>query len=91
LREAAGNPLALIELPQVVRHDNDNGWASGLLPLTERLERAFAACVSDLPSETRLVLLVAALDDEDAVSEIVQAAGIVAKRGLDLDVTRARL
>ena len=56
------------------------------MPLTERLERAFAARVSDLPDATRLVLLVAALDDEDAVSEILQAASAIAGRTLDLDV-----
>ena len=44
----------------------------GGLPLTERLERAFADRVSDLPDATRLVLLVAALNDEDAVSEILR-------------------
>ena len=72
LLEAAGNPLALVELPQVVRGYEDGGLVSGPLPLTERLERAFAARVSDLPDETRLVLLVAALDDGDAISEILQ-------------------
>ena len=58
----------------------------GGLPLTERLERAFAGRVADLPDATRLVLLVAALSDEDAVSEILQAAGAVAGAPLDLDV-----
>jgi DNA-binding CsgD family transcriptional regulator len=86
LREAAGNPLALLELPAVVRQSADERWASGPLPLTERLERAFAARVSDLPDETRLVLLVAALDDGDAVSEILEAGTAIAGRTLDLDV-----
>ena len=56
------------------------------LPLTERLERAFAARVSDLPDATRLVLLVAALNDGDAVNEILEAASAVAGTALDLDV-----
>ncbi len=86
LLEAAGNPLALVELPQVVCGYEDGGLVSGPLPLTERLERAFAARVSDLPDETRLVLLVAALDDGDAISEILQAGGIIAGKTLDLDV-----
>jgi DNA-binding CsgD family transcriptional regulator len=84
LREAAGNPLALIELPRVVRQHADEGWASGPLPLTERLERAFVARVSELPDEARLVLLVAALDDGDGMGEILRAASIVAGRTLDL-------
>ncbi len=86
LAEAAGNPLALIELPQVVGQSEDGGWASGPLPLTERLERAFSARVSELSAEARLVLLVAALDDGEAVGEILQAAGVIAGRALDLDV-----
>ncbi len=86
LREAAGNPLALLELPAVVRRYEDERWASGPLPLTERLERAFAARVSDLPDETRLVLLVAALDDGDAIGEILEAASAIAGTALDLDV-----
>src|SRR5215831_15493311 len=85
LREAAGNPLALIELPQVVGRYEDGAWTPGPLPVTERLERAFAARVSELPEEVRLVLLVAALDDGDAIGEILRAASIVAGKALDLD------
>ena len=86
LREAAGNPLALIELPQVVRQFEKEGRTSGPLPLTERLEHAFAARVSELPEEARLVLLVAALDDGDAVGEILRAASIISGKALGLDV-----
>jgi DNA-binding CsgD family transcriptional regulator len=86
LREAAGNPLALLELPAALGRLEDERWLPGGLPLSERLERAFAARASDLPEATRLVLLVAALDDEDAVSEILHAASVVAQRTLDLDV-----
>jgi DNA-binding CsgD family transcriptional regulator len=85
LREAGGNPLALIELPIAARSEPDTAIA-GLLPLTERLERAFAARVLDLPEETRLLLLVAAINDEDHVSEVLQAGSAVATRELDLDV-----
>jgi DNA-binding CsgD family transcriptional regulator len=85
LREASGNPLALLELP-VLAVDHEAEPVSGALPLTERLERAFAARVSDLPPVTRLVLLVAALNDEDSVSEILQAGSAVAGTVLDLDV-----
>lgn len=81
LREAGGNPLALLELPAVA----DEESVPGGLPLTERLERAFAGRVSDLPDATRLILLVAALNDEDAVSEILEAAAAVAGSPLDLD------
>ncbi|HEY2201074.1 MAG TPA: AAA family ATPase, partial [Solirubrobacteraceae bacterium] len=86
LREAAGNPLALIELPAVVDQSRAESWAPGRLPLTERLERAFAARVSDLPDRTQLVLLVAALNEGDAISEILHAASAIAGTNLDLDV-----
>ena len=88
LREAAGNPLALLELPAVAAHVEDEPSVPGRLPLTERLEHAFAARVSDLPAATRLVLLVAALSDDDAVREIFQAAAVVAGTPLDLDAAK---
>jgi predicted ATPase len=85
LEEAAGNPLALLELPAAAQAGDEESLA-GRLPLTERLERAFAGHVSDLPDATRLVLLVAALSDGDAVEEILQAASAVAGASVDLDV-----
>ena len=85
LREAAGNPLALLELPATAARREDEQSVPGGLPLTDRLERAFAARVSDLPDTTRLVLLVAALSDADVVDEILQAAGAIAGTPLDLD------
>ncbi len=85
LREAAGNPLALLELPGARGLTADEQSLPGGLPLTERLEHAFAGRVSDLPDSTRLALLVAALSDGDAVGEILQAASEVAGVCVDLD------
>jgi DNA-binding CsgD family transcriptional regulator len=85
LHEAAGNPLALLELPAVVSRDDEEQWMAGGLPLTERLERAFADRVSDLPDATRLLLLVAALSDEDEVNEILSAASAAAGTVLGLE------
>jgi DNA-binding CsgD family transcriptional regulator len=85
LREAAGNPLAILELPAVVGGHGDEQWVAGGLPLTERLERAFADRVADLPDATRLVLLVAALSDEDGVNEILKVSTAVAGASVDLD------
>ena len=59
--------------------------AAGGCRLTERLERAFADRVSDLPDATRLLLLVAALSDEDRVDEILAASSAVAGTAVDLD------
>jgi AAA ATPase-like protein len=86
LQEAAGNPLALLELPAMSGEREDEQELPGGLPLSDRLERAFAARVSDLPDATRLVLLVAALNDSDALSEIRAAGSAVVGADLDLDV-----
>jgi hypothetical protein len=54
LAEAAGNPLALVELPVALGSDQlGKGVLPEWLPLTARLERAFAARVSELPAVTR--------------------------------------
>ncbi|MCW2506117.1 MAG: transcriptional regulator, LuxR family [Actinomycetia bacterium] len=83
LTEAAGNPLALIELP-ITAATEPIGPDS--LPLTERLEQAFAARVSDLPEETRLLLLVAAHSDDEHISEILGAASAITGSALGLDL-----
>jgi len=85
LREAAGNPLAVLELPAVVGRGEDDQWVSGALPLTERLERAFADRARELPDATRLLLLVVALSDEDRVNEILEVSAAVAGTVVDLD------
>lgn len=84
LRAAAGNPLALVELPLAVGHD-PAALAGAALPLTERLERAFAARVADLPEPTRWLLLVAAIHDDERVSEVVRAGSLAAEAQLDAD------
>jgi hypothetical protein len=58
LAEAAGNPLALLELPVALRSDQLGESAlPEWLPLTARLEGAFAARVGELPAVTRRLLL----------------------------------
>lgn len=75
LREAAGNPLALIELPTSLTTEHLRGEPSiaGPVPLTSRLERAFAARATDLAPDARALLLVAAADDRGLVAEIMSA------------------
>ncbi|MFF0050744.1 ATP-binding protein [Streptomyces sp. NPDC005498] len=75
LVEAAGNPLALIELPAAV--SEDEGFSHThlpWLPTTRRLERSFLNRCSALPDLTQTVLLIAAADDEGDVAEILKAA-----------------
>lgn len=53
LQAAEGNPLALIELPATVE---DNAAPPAWLPLTTRLEAAFAARLAALHGNTRLAV-----------------------------------
>ncbi|MGH2910433.1 MAG: helix-turn-helix transcriptional regulator [Solirubrobacteraceae bacterium] len=74
LEEAAGNPLALVELPIAFGHLDGRARAPLWLPLTTRLERAFAARLHDLPVATRTALLVAALNDSTSLREALTAS-----------------
>ncbi|WP_328759700.1 ATP-binding protein [Streptomyces sp. NBC_00271] len=62
LAEAAGNPLALLELPARVADRSHERQTAPALPLSQRLEHLFAARVDPLPTPTRRALLLAALD-----------------------------
>jgi DNA-binding CsgD family transcriptional regulator len=84
LGEAAGNPLAILELPAVVGDEDERG-VSGGAPLTERLERAFAGRVSELPDASRRLVVVAALSDGDSLDEILEASNCLSLVALDLD------
>jgi DNA-binding CsgD family transcriptional regulator len=84
LQEAAGNPLALIELPLSSASLPPGSAMAGQVPLTERLERAFAARVSDLRDETRLLVLVAALIDGEDVNEVLGAGSAISGSPIDV-------
>jgi DNA-binding CsgD family transcriptional regulator len=75
LKEASGNPLALVELPRGERaaEARDAPW----LPLTERLERAFSSRLPDLPKTTQSLLFVAAENDGTSLHEILRAGEAV--------------
>jgi hypothetical protein len=78
LEEAAGNPLALLELPAALKATQLGGteplppW----LPLTTRLERVFGERVSRLPEPTRTLVLVTALDTGE-LAEALEAATLL--------------
>jgi DNA-binding CsgD family transcriptional regulator len=75
LAGAAGNPLALIELPAALRDSGDlTVLGSPWLPLTARLEDAFSRRFTELPPRTAAVLEVAALNDSADVTETLDAA-----------------
>ncbi|MEV0582610.1 LuxR family transcriptional regulator [Nonomuraea sp. NPDC050310] len=73
LEAAAGNPLALAELP--VALGGEEGAEDGFLPLTARLERAFAARLGELSPSGRRLLLAAAANDGPDLAEALAAAG----------------
>ncbi|KAA9376482.1 AAA family ATPase [Microbispora cellulosiformans] len=90
LREAAGNPLALTELPRAWRElDGDAMLRTSWLPLTVRLEQAFGSRMAELPPATRALLLVAAVNDGSALSETLSAAARLGHGAGDQDLAPA--
>jgi hypothetical protein len=87
LAEAAGNPLALVELPVgLPLEELDEGeLLPSPLPLTARLERAFATQASELPAATRTLLRVAAVDDGGLLDEVLSATRVLEGAGLTVD------
>jgi DNA-binding CsgD family transcriptional regulator len=78
LQEAAGNPLALVELPLAIDSTvREPMVLPDHLPLTGRLERVFAARLPELAEPTRTLLLVAAADGAGVLSEVLAAASAV--------------
>src|SRR6266568_773921 len=63
LAQAAGNPMALIELATVIAEDPAAGrrWAAEPLPLTGRLTAVLTARFAGLPEPARAALLLAAV------------------------------
>jgi DNA-binding CsgD family transcriptional regulator len=89
LQVAAGNPLALLELPAALRLDDAriDGRSPGTVSLTSRLERAFAAQISGLPAQTRDLLLCAAADERASAAELLAAASLLRGAEVRLDAT----
>ena len=84
LAEAAGNPLALLELPRVLA----GAQPEVPLPLTDRLRAAFESQLTGLPEPTRTVLLVAAAEGTGDLAPILRAAGTLGVSLADLDPAR---
>ena len=80
---AEGNPLGLLELPTAL--DPDVTHVATPLPLSQRLERAFSAQVSDLGPPLSTLLLLAAIDPEGTLAEFVQAGQSIEQTALSID------
>ena len=76
LDEAAGNPLALLELPVALSDAQLEGRAPlpGALPLTARLRASFSERVDRLPEATREALLIAAAEEAGELAVTLRAA-----------------
>src|SRR5579863_4792750 len=85
LAEAAGNPLALLELPRVLTAARPEDP----LPLTDRLRDAFESQFTGLPELTRTVLVVAAAEGTGDLAPILRAAAALGASLADLDAARA--
>ena len=74
-----GNPLALCELSRHALGADPAGTpvSLGAIPVTDRIEKAFAARWTELPEQTRTVLLVAALNEGGTLGETLAAAGLL--------------
>jgi DNA-binding CsgD family transcriptional regulator len=96
LLDAEGNALALLELAAAHGSDSrDDAVLPARLPLTERLEQAFAARAAELPGSAGTLVLVAAADEKSYLATVLAAAEIVdgARRTLEdlVPATRAKL
>ncbi len=87
LSAAGGNPLALLELPVALAAQPPDGPdIPDLLPVTDRLELAFADRVGLLPPLTQLVLRVAALGDGSVLTEVLAATELLTGHPVREDV-----
>ncbi len=75
LRLAEGNPLALVELPLTADVTSGTAGSTEWVPLTQRLQAAFAARVGRLPAEAQRALILLALHDADSLPELLDALG----------------
>src|SRR4051794_5417975 len=86
LAEAAGNPLALLELPRGLTPTTVAGGFGlpGAMPLISRLEQRFVRQLEQLPDATRQLLLLAAAEpvgDVELLRRAAERLGILTEDG----------
>jgi DNA-binding CsgD family transcriptional regulator len=88
LAGAAGNPLALLELPSGLTDVQLAGQEPlpDAIPLTPRLQGLFRRRIEQLPSSAQTILLIAAADNTGDLSAVLRAA---AECGLGADALEA--
>ncbi|MEU1550657.1 AAA family ATPase [Nocardia sp. NPDC005745] len=92
LQEAAGNPLALQEIPVAVRAREMAAELplAPLVPTTRRLEQAFLAQARALPAASQQLLLLAAGGGELTLADLLTAARRMGLSPADLDPLEQR-
>src|ERR1700726_1693021 len=77
LPQAAGNPMALIELAKVIAEDPaaSRRWAAEPLPPTDRLRAVISSRFAALPEQARAALLLAAVADGPDLSAAARRGG----------------
>lgn len=87
LTEAAGNPLAIVELTKALLAGSDEGAAPSPTPLptTRRIERAFLEQLDTVPEPSRRMLGLIAAGGNTKMAELADAARRVGLSDTDLD------
>jgi DNA-binding NarL/FixJ family response regulator len=91
LASTGGNPLALVEIPQVLTADQLAGRSPmpGRLPVTSAVERVFLQRARRLSSAAQQLLLVASADDSMQVRAVVAAGAALGAAAGTLDEVEA--
>lgn len=91
LAHALGNPLALVELPSAggITATMASDLTGEPVPLSERLEHAFADRLADLLAPTRDALLLAATDGQCDLTEILEATTVLSGQPVDLETVES--
>jgi DNA-binding CsgD family transcriptional regulator len=85
LAEAAGNPLALVELSVAATQRAEPEPALAVaIPPSDRMERLFEHRLRDVPAPTRRLLLVAAANDDDDARPVLSAGALLGLSAADL-------
>ncbi|MGW7724468.1 ATP-binding protein [Streptomyces canus] len=85
LERAAGNPLALVELPKTVQ---DSAPQLDDLPLTQRLEDAFAARTDSASPECRKLLLALAAEPNAPLNRLLEVSSRLAGTAVSVDAVQ---
>jgi DNA-binding CsgD family transcriptional regulator len=77
LAQAAGNPMALVEMARAIAADPACGRRAGPLPVTDRLTGIIGAQLAALPADTQHALLLAATaDSANLAAAAMNACGL---------------